>query len=1490
MNHQNKNKTQIRLHSLLKTLSTSTKFNPIPIKSTSEHPNQTSPILLGHLTISDISLPIWSSPTSKDPPKRLPSPLSTSLLSDPFTLSHLRWISQKTLLSQDICLISSSASCPYTRKLVLGFCELSKREFEYIGIHRDLSENELKQSREISNEKLDSNHKKSKLEFIDSATVRAAKLGRILILDGLEKAERGILPLLNNLLENREMNLEDGTHIIHPDRYESLSRKGSLPSNFISASRSFQVICISLPVPPFTGYPLDPPFRSRFQARYIDSLGASLALASPFSSHPLWIKFKEVVMTIQLSNESRSSSLALASSLPTLPNFPIPTLLRLKTLLETFSVSDSIPSQELSNLIKLLHPRLSFLSSTTWELLNQHLQKAGLGSVENSVPEFDLDGGGLFGYKLVNLERISSYQARAHFESNRDYSNQKVQCLIKCGSSTLIPLNQAKSNLLTPSGTQILISPRFEYLFNLMAQIHTIDSDLTLLPKPNEQASASTTFLIQTFSQVFGYGPKPEESIHLYREMTGKELVMRRTVNEENQTGWAPSRLVKGAHFGALVEITGIDLIGSSVGTISGLLDGRALELWGGRRLVPFEQKDQSVDPLASMVNPSFRVICTATKSGMGTSNSGRVPEWMSNDELGNITMMIEMIGLSWKEEIELMKNVGLDESLIEKLMNFVKSYRELSNQGGKFKRLGTRGLLRICKRLKWFPEEEFKLGRMLRRLLLVEFLPKTERMDFERCLEIAEIQIGEEWDYLPPILSSDQRYLIFPEAQNLLLTSKDDDQQRLRLKECPIERELKDGQSDQGLIPEMSWFFENREQNGLIRDIGIDLMLMGHHLVLLGNQGVGKNKIIDRLLMLLGRPREYVQLHRDSTVQQLMFHTSVVDGTIRYLDSPLLRAVRHGRVLVVDEADKAPEHVTGALKSLSERGEMSLGDGRRIVKKAIKEDEIEIHEGFKMVLLANRPGYPFLGHQFLQVLGDGFVCYGIQNPDLESEIELVERLLFLENESERSEDEIRNQRSVFGESLDEQKMFVRRLVGVFHSLREGFENGMIRYPFSLRELLNLVRHLKSFPQDGLEVGMRNVFDFDLHQTDTIEKVNEALIKNGFKVQKFGIERIREMGEEMKIEDPIRVGREVKVFGDELGGEDDENGVEAEIGDGDGDGDGESWGGGVGSLDSSGMRGRIGSKKILRRTNVYDQRLNESNNPQINEEIRERAKALSREELEKKLKDLSMRMGEVSYYGYYYKPIEAHIPLLVDILENLEAREEERVWVKGQSDGEFDEQRLVDGLIGESAIYKRRVNHQPEPGRPQLKPKRIRFVFDISSSMYRFQADGRLDRSCQTAIMIMESFSRLKRPERYHWDMIGHAGDGPEIDLGYEAGGIQSQWKVVEKMRTFSQYAIAGDHTVEAIEKAVEKVAEVESDEAIVIAISDANFDRYGITSQVLKDAMNRKKSVKTGLIAIGEGSETVWLPKVLPQQAYRVKESSEIPIVLRSLLSHLLV
>jgi len=108
--------------------------------------------------------------------------------------------------------------------------------------------------------------------------------------------------------------------------------------------------------------------------------------------------------------------------------------------------------------------------------------------------------------------------------------------------------------------------------------------------------------------------------------------------------------------------------------------------------------------------------------------------------------------------------------------------------------------------------------------------------------------------------------------------------------------------------------FYDVPEHIALLERLLQDFSL-GQNLLLVGNQGVGKNKVVDRLLQLLNRPREYIQLHRDTTVQTLTLQPNVRDGKVVYEDSPLVQAVKLGHVLVVDEADKAPTHVTCILK-----------------------------------------------------------------------------------------------------------------------------------------------------------------------------------------------------------------------------------------------------------------------------------------------------------------------------------------------------------------------------------------------------------------------------------------------------------------------------------------------------------------------------------------------------------------------------------------------
>lgn len=254
----------------------------------------------------------------------------------------------------------------------------------------------------------------------------------------------------------------------------------------------------------------------------------------------------------------------------------------------------------------------------------------------------------------------------------------------------------------------------------------------------------------------------------------------------------------------------------------------------------------------------------------------------------------------------------------------------------------------------------------------------------------------------------------------------------------------------------------------------------------------MGKNKITDRLLQLLNRPREYIQLHRDTTVQTLTLQPTVKDGIVSYEDSPLVQAVKTGHVLVVDEADKAPTHVTCILKvcqsrnngksiihaflkiflfspqTLVERGEMTLSDGRKIIPfgdgRKNNSNVIELHPDFRMIVLANRPGFPFLGNDFFSslgktarhvtsrhvttrfnhlkfsffFLGDLFSCHIVDNPSVESEIALLKQ---------------------YGPDVPENTIV--KLVKAFGELRDLADKGCVQYPYSTREVVNVVKHMQ---------------------------------------------------------------------------------------------------------------------------------------------------------------------------------------------------------------------------------------------------------------------------------------------------------------------------------------------------------------------------------------------------------------------------------------------
>ncbi|KAF9078337.1 AAA domain-containing protein [Rhodocollybia butyracea] len=1443
---------------------------------------------IGQLKLGDITYEVTEALT----PSRLPSNSSWkwteqepedgletrgSYLLDPadeINAENLHFLLQKYLLGQDIFLLSQPG--PYARRLALTYASLLNLEYEYVALHRDVGETELTQGREIRDG--------GNLVYVDSPAVNAVKYGRLLILEGIEKAERGIMPILNNLLENREMNLADGTHIISSHRYELLKERDQ---KFIPAHKNFRVLAIAAPVPPYPGYPLDPPFRSRFQARFIDPLAALTNLAGncAASSSSVYQALRSVILATQYSSESRHALDLVPSAKSALPAFPQTALLKLLAISDKFPPVGACPEPSaLARVLLTIHPGLVHAPFQAWALLAKQIEETGAGLELGSPSEADL---GLWGYVVTSIERRNETTARISFTGPDSRSH--VSHIVPCGPNPFrkFPLSNVEV------GEQLLVTPRFIGLLTSFLQVHALGWDISYIPPllPST-ASTSTSTLVGIFAEVLGYDL---ETIHLYKELGGREIIMRRRVLADptstsmTTTAWEPSPLIRGAWAGKLVWLEGIDVITSTgtAGSLARFVQDREIELWEGRRVVA--TKDENSDDtsnLVSTVHPSFRIVTTASKS---------LPlrDWLS-DEHANMFFTVPSRPMASSEEREILLGTKCNANVVELLLAFADKYRQrmgagasgsdgaLSGSGGnsgvwqKNRKLGTRTLVRITTRLARFPQDasQDSLRKILSHALLAEFLPTTERMVLEGLLEEVGLNGEGVEDQTtvysqPPFIDSTVQppILVFPEPSSTVPSSNSSSPSNSipspTTTVIPSFDPVKDPVGAASLVPYMDHFYDNPLQTGLMRDLAVEIEIMGEHLVLLGNQGVGKNKIIDRLCQLLRRPREYIQLHRDSTVSQLMFSTSLTNGVLIYSDSPLLRAIRFGRVMVVDEADKAPEHVVAVFRSLAARGELTLSDGRKVrrprnVIEGQKNEEggdIIVHKDFRLVLLANRPGYPFLGNHFLQVLGESFSPYAVSNPDQASERKLLQQM---------------------APDMDED--MILRLVGAFADLRKGYETGKVGYPYSLRELINLVRHMRAYPADSLGDALRNVFDFDVYKPETIEKLREILDHHGLRVQHLGIDAAREAASAKGIKDVqyTPTSKDAKLGDPKEGEVDDKEHV-----------GGNRYSGGMGGRETAGIGGRGGYKRLYKGGDI--KQIPETSKRDVPEEIREKAREMARQELQRRLEELDMSAMEAKGYGQLLQATQSHMLSLFDLLEHLAAKEEERIWIKRQTDGELDDTRLTEGITGEATVYKRRTMEKPEIGRPQIKPKRIRFIFDLSASMYRFQYDGRLQRSMETAVMLMETFDRLSRKDKYVWDMCGHSGDEPVIPLvtaEQPPMDLKERWKVTEKMYMIPQYAFAGDNTVEAIQKGVDDVAKFDADDWFVITITDANFGRYQITPEEVSRAMKRHPKVHTALICIGEGADATWITKSLPGAGFRVRDTGDIPMVLRSILS----
>jgi len=890
------------------------------------------------------------------------------------------------------------------------------------------------------------------------------------------------------------------------------------------------------------------------------------------------------------------------------------------------------------------------------------------------------------------------------------------------------------------------------------------------------------------------------ELFSLHPDITSRDLLMvRGTDSESGDTVWRETPLTRAARNGTWVILDGIDKLRSD--TLSSL----ALVMEQGWVHLP--------DGTRFHADDNFRCIAIGHPSGDRswiTSEVKAMFHWIAVNPLPSEELRDILIHLFPSlNRKTLQKILHLREHLDQAVFDSTAEKETLQ--------LTLRKMKHICRRVEQRPDE---LGKIVQNTLMMSFLPDRERRIVEKCLSRCRIELN------------DGEYT---QACDYVL----DEELLVSCRRTPL---------NPLLVPNPR-FEENPGQAQVMGDI-LEAHSVGEKALLIsGYQGVGKNRIVDFLLSILNCEREYLQLHRDTTIQSLTLTPSVEDGQIVYHDSPLVRAAKHGRILVLDEADKAPVYVVALLKGLIEDGQLSLPDGRILCYGDSSDPEVvSIHPDFRIWTLTNPAGFPFHGNDLAREMADVFSCHNVPPMNMESHKRILHS---------------------YGNNV--QPHIIDKIIKIWEDLRVAHESGTISYPFSVRESVNVMKHLNTYPNDGVEDAVENVIAFDRLDKGLAKQLNGVFGRYGINILKedaanktFG--RANQGG----ISTP-----KTRTSSPKYGKVDPDN--TPHVG-------GNTWAGGTGGSDTAGLGGRGGPFRLDAGHPVHQ--ISEKMKSEVSEEAQRRAREMAEEALEKKLKDLDMGKLDWSRYNDLQTQVEDQIFQLKYHLKDLKKRSEERIWLKNQATGELDENRIVDAISGERDVFKRRGN--PDEFNNDVlhsEPVTIKLVVDISASMYRFNGyDNRLQRLLEATLMMMEVFRDDRRFKLY---VTGHSGSSAKIPLVDPETDLDevTQLRVLECMVANTQYTYAGDNTVEAISTVVAEA----TIEDLVIIISDANLERYQITADDL--APLQSHNIQAHLILIGSlGEEANDLTRSIPNERAQVCfQSSELPMIIKKIVTNAL-
>ncbi|CAK0844639.1 unnamed protein product [Prorocentrum cordatum] len=1445
------------------------------------------------------------------------------------------------------------------------------REAEHVSITRDTNESDLKQRREIRD---------GRVEYADQPPVRAALHGRVLVLEGIEKAERNVLPLLNNLLENREMQLEDrrfSAFVVPPlcgaDMLAALVARSRPPfevppadaERLCAAADALQARagrqaeeCATASGAPPLAVPEGGVFSAARLLALFPALGAGTALrrvcprlgagasrSAPPRAPPASATCEEV-------HEEEELALAAAGLAPD----------GLEAASEARGAEYQLasvvrrggeggePGGELLLAFEHGSDRVEVAAAAGRLAPAGGSAPAPPRDASARIPEQALGAEGEDGERTTVVAKLSVKELKAWLAARGVKHHdcfEKSDLVRRAEEQVPIAARGAESKArgvlaaALPGG--LTLTPSQARVACALFQDHAAGMDFCVVG----DKGVGKSVVVKAFAEVLGYR---QHVVFCYRDMISRDLLQRRGTNAQGSTVWYDSPLVEAALTGGLAVLDGAQRLarGTLAATLGPLLCDRDAAMPDGSRLVA-PSRWQRLLAARSLpadcccfeeagvrfrrVHPCFRCAAIAEPSGVGDA------AW-PDDEVACLFHFHACEPLPAEEQLHLAAHGDTDPRVFRGLFRYTEQMSKAAVDDPSLEPLrpSLRVLLRVSRHLRQRPGDVAgALDRAFSACL--RFLPLSKQEAVHRLLvesmqaagaPAAGWQLRRRAAAAADEAETRGRRERLRQLENVAIQARmfgggtevdrareRADRERAREAERrledmrrrasavawadappapgegsrqraasahprPGEAALPEAVDGMARVGDASAPLRSPRQPELhvavLRDMLLDWSL-GHHLLLVGNQGVGKNKLTDRLLSLLRCEREYVQLHRDTTVQSLTLSPTLEAGVVTWRDAPLVRAAREGRCLVVDEADKAPVEVVCVLKALCEDGELALQAAT----------SVPVAEGFRMIVLANRPGYPFIqgrsgelryrcllpspcvGNDFYRVCGDVFSCHVVDNPDIESEVALL--------------------RSV---GPDVPRGQIVQLSLLFAELRDLVEVGQLAYPYSTRELVKVVEHLQRFPEDPLEQVLASVFAFDMDDVQKRQPLLEVLRRHQIAVDGAGealLEGYAHGDLSFKLEENRDRSKDVTNPHNADGHAPPDihpDGPKHGEWDGQEHIGGNRFAGGSGGTGTAGLGGRWGPYRldVGQKLVMVPEELKQG----IDEQTKRKAQQMADEAYKKRLEELKMSEGEAELYAALRQNVATQIQEMKVCLEGHEAREHERQWLRNQTHGELDDSRLVDGITGSANVYTRRG--EPDTGAfgaSQKSPKRITFVMDISGSMYTFnRIDRRLQRLQEVATFIFESFAGLEA--KYAYRMVGHSGTGPEaerlVDWGRPPRTERERLAIARRMEAHAQFCHPGDHTLEATAAAVREIGRLPADERLVFVVSDADLQRYGIDVRRWGEILQKDPSVQAYVILISNNVDEAERIKatLAPGRAHICAETASLAVTFKQI------